>query len=78
MIRPIRDPEKQGTCAKLSGDLIPHDQRRSKSPNISHALTCDKSRDQIRFGQARSPLINRWQTVGMVCNQRRHVTPVVG
>ena len=77
VIRPTRDPEKQGTCDKLSGDLIPRDQNRSKSPDISCALTCDKSRDQIRFGRARSPLINKWQTMGTVCNQRRHMTPVV-
>jgi hypothetical protein len=78
MIRPARDPEKQGIRAKLSGDLIPHDQSTSKSPDISRVLTHDKSRDQIRFGQARSLLINRWQTVGTVCNQQRHVTPEVG
>ena len=69
MIRPAHDPEKQGTRAKLSGDLVPHDQNRSKSPDISRAPTHDKSQDQIRFGQARSPLINRWQTMGTVCNQ---------
>ena len=69
VIRPARDPEKQGTCAKLSGDLIPRDQSTSKSSDISRVLTRDKSRDQIRFGRARSLLINRWQTVGMVCNQ---------
>jgi hypothetical protein len=50
MIRPARDPEKQGTRAKLSGDLIPHDQGTSKSPDISHVLTRDKSQDQIQFG----------------------------
>ena len=50
MIRPTYDPEKQGTRAKLSGDLIPCDQNRSKSPDISRALTRDKSRDPICFG----------------------------
>jgi hypothetical protein len=59
VIRPTHDPEKQGTRAKLSGDLIPRDQRRSKSPDISRALTHNKSQDQIHFGRARSPLINR-------------------
>jgi len=78
VIRPTRDPEKQGTRAKLSGDLIPHDLSTSKSPDISRVLTRDKSRDQIHFGQARSLLINRWQTMGTVCNQRRHVTLVIG
>ena len=78
MIRPTCDPEKQGTCAKLSGDLIPHDQSISKSPDISCVLTRDKSQDQMRFGWARSLLINRWQTMGTVCNQQRHVTPVIG
>jgi len=78
VIRPACDPEKQGTRAKLSGDLIPCDQSTSKSPDISRVLTCDKSRDQIQFGQARSPLINRWQTVGTVCNQRRHATLMIG
>jgi hypothetical protein len=43
VIRPTRDPEKQGTCDKLSGDLIPRDQNRSKSPDISRALTRYKS-----------------------------------
>jgi len=62
MIRPTRDSEKQGTRAKLSGDLIPRDQ----------------STNQIHFGRARSPLINRWQTVGTVCNQQRHGTPAIG
>jgi len=78
MIRPACDPEKQGTCAKPSGDLVSRDQTRNKSPDTSHALTHDKSRDSIHFGQVRSPLINRWQTVGTVYNQRRHVTPVTG
>ena len=45
MIRPSCDPEKQETCAKPSGDLIPHDQIRSKSPDISYALAHDKSQD---------------------------------
>jgi hypothetical protein len=43
VIRPARDPEKQGTRAKPSGDLVSHDQTRNKSPNISCALTYDKS-----------------------------------
>jgi hypothetical protein len=50
MIRPTHDPEKQGTHDNLSGDLIPCDQNRSKSPDISRALTRDKSQDQICFG----------------------------
>jgi hypothetical protein len=78
VIRPARDPEKQGACAKPSGDLGSHDQIRNKSPDPSRVTTRDKSRDSIHFGRARSPLINKWQTMGMVCNQRRHVTPVIG
>jgi hypothetical protein len=78
VIGPARDPEKQGTRANTSGDLVSHDQTRNKSPDPSRALTCDKSRDSIHFGRARSPLINKWQTVGTVCNQQRHVTPVIG
>jgi hypothetical protein len=69
VIRPSRDPEKQGTHAKPSGDLVSHNQTRNKSPDTSCVLTRDKSQDQIRFGRARSPLINKWQTVGTVCNQ---------
>ena len=78
MTRPAHDPKKQGACAKSSGDLITCDQTRNKSPDTSHVLTCDKSRDSICFGQARSPLINRWQTVGTVYNQQRHMTLVIG
>ena len=78
VIRPACDPKKQGTCAKPSGDLVSCDQTRNKSPDPSRALTRDKSRDSIRFGWARSPLINKWQTVGTVCNQRRHMTLVIG
>jgi hypothetical protein len=78
VIRQARDPEKQGTRAKPSGDLVLRDQTRNKSPDSSRVLTRDKSRDSIRFGRARSPLINKWQTVGTVCNQRRHMTPVIG
>jgi len=76
--RPAHDPEKQGAHANSSGDLITHDQTRNKSPDTSCALTRDKSQDLIRFGRARSPLINKWQTVGMVCNQQRHATLVIG
>jgi hypothetical protein len=43
VIRPTCDPEKQGTRDKLSSDLIPRDQSTSKSPDISHVLTRDKS-----------------------------------
>jgi hypothetical protein len=43
VIRPARDPEKQGTRAKPSGDLVSRDQTRNKSPDPSHALTRDKS-----------------------------------
>jgi hypothetical protein len=78
MIRPAHDPEKQGAHANSSGDLITRDQTRNKSPDTSHVPTRDKSRDPIHFGWARSPLINRWQTMGTVCNQWRHVTPVIG
>jgi len=78
MIRPARDPEKQGARAKPSGDLVSCDQTRNRSPDSSRVLTRDKSRDSIHFGQARSPLINKWQTVGTVCNQQRHVTLVIG
>jgi len=77
-IRPAHDPKKQGACAKSSGDLVPCDQTRNKSHDSSHVLPCDKSWDQICFGWARSPLINKWQTMGTVCNQRRYVTPVIG
>ena len=66
VIRPARDPEKQGARAKPSGDLTSCDQTRNKSPDPSRVPSCDKSRDSIYFGQARSPLINKWQTVGMV------------
>ena len=72
--RPARDPEKQGARVKPSGDLISRDQ----IPDISRALSRDKSRDSTRFGRARSPLINQWQTVGTTHNQQRHVTPVIG
>jgi hypothetical protein len=78
VIRPAHDPEKQETRAKLSGDQVSHDQTRNKSPDPSHVSTRDKSRDSIHFGRARSPLINKWQTMGTVCNQRRHVTLVIG
>jgi Chromo (CHRromatin Organisation MOdifier) domain len=74
VIRPARDPEKQGARAKPSGDLVSRDQ----IPDISRVLSRDKSRDATRFGWARSPLINQWQTVGTAHNQRRHVTPVIG
>jgi hypothetical protein len=72
--RSARDPEKQGAHAKPSGDLVSRDQ----IPDISRVLSRDKSRDATHFGWARSPLINQWQTMGTVHNQRRHVTPVIG
>ena len=50
MRRPAHDPEKQRARAKPLGDLVPCDQTRSKSPDISHALTRDKSQDLICFG----------------------------
>jgi len=78
VIRPARDPEKQGARAKPSGDLVSRDQISNKLPDISRVLSHDKSRDSTRFGRARSPLINQWQTVGTAHNQRRHVTPVIG
>jgi len=77
MTRLAHDPEKQGTHAKPSDDLVSCDQTRNRSPDLSRALTHDKSQDSICFGWARSPLINKWQTVGTVCNQWRHVTPVI-
>jgi hypothetical protein len=77
-IRPARDPKKQGGHAKPSGDLVSHDQISNRSPDTSRVLSRDKSQDSIRFGWARSPLINKWQTMGIVHNQRRHVTPVIG
>jgi hypothetical protein len=77
VIRPAHDPEKQGTRAKPSGDLVSRDQTSNRSPDSSRVLSRDKSRDSTRFGWARSPLINKWQTVGTVHNQRRHVTPVI-
>jgi hypothetical protein len=43
VIRPSHDPEKQGTCAKPSCDLVLRDQTRNKSPDISHVPTRDKS-----------------------------------
>jgi hypothetical protein len=78
VIRPARDPGKQGACAKPSGDLVSCDQISNRLPDISRVLSHDKSRDSTHFGRARSPLINQWQTVGMAHNQRRHVTPVIG
>jgi hypothetical protein len=77
-IRPARDPEKQGARAKPSGDLVSRDQTSNRSPDPSHVLSRDKSQDSKRFGWARSLLINKWQTVGTVRNQRRHMTPVIG
>ena len=76
--RPACDPEKQGARVKPSGDLVSRDQISNKLPDISRVLSRDKSRDSTRFGWARSPLINKWQTVGTVRNQQRHVTPVIG
>jgi hypothetical protein len=35
VIRPAHDPEKQGTHAKPSGDLVPRDQTRNRSPDSS-------------------------------------------
>jgi hypothetical protein len=69
VIRPACDPEKQGAHAKPLGDLAPYDQTRSKSPDKAHDQTHDKSQDPIHFGQARSPLINKWKTMGTVFNQ---------
>jgi len=85
IIRPAHDPEKQETRAKPSGDLVSRDRisNRSpdpsrvlsrdrisnRSPDPSRVLSRDKSRDSIQFGWARSPLINKWQTVGTVHNQ---------
>jgi hypothetical protein len=49
VIRPARDPKKQGACAKPSGDLVSRDQTRNKSHDSLCVPTCDKSRDSIRF-----------------------------
>jgi len=78
MIRLARDPEKQGARAKPSGDLVSHDQTSNRSPDSSRVLLRDKSQDSTRFGWARSLLINKWQTVGTVRNQRRHMILVIG
>ena len=78
MTRLAHDPEKQGTHAKPSDDLVSCDQTRNRSPDLSRALTHDKSRDSIRYGKARSLLINKWQTVRTVYNQQRYVTLVLG
>jgi hypothetical protein len=78
VMRPAHDPKKQGTHAQVSGDLVSRDNNRSKSLDTSRVLAHDKSQDPIHFRRARSPLINRWQTMGMVSNQRRHMTPVIG
>jgi hypothetical protein len=43
VIRPARDPEKQGAHAKPSGDWVPRDQTKNQSPDSSRVLTCDKS-----------------------------------
>jgi hypothetical protein len=48
--RPAHDPEKQGTCAKPSGDRVSRDQTSNRSPDSSHVLSRDKSRDLTRFG----------------------------
>jgi hypothetical protein len=52
--RPARDPEKLRAHAQTSGDPIPCDQTRSKSPDTpcdqSRTLAHDKSRDPICFG----------------------------
>jgi len=77
-IRPACDPEKQGARAQQSGDLVSHDQTSNRLLDPSRVLSRDKSRDSTRFGWARSPLINKWQIVGTVHNQQRHVTPVIG
>jgi hypothetical protein len=69
LIRSACDPKKQGAHAKPSGDRTPCDQTRSKSPDKARDQTHDKSQDPIHFGQARSPLIDKWKTMGMVFNQ---------
>jgi hypothetical protein len=43
VIRPARDPEKQGACANPSGDLGSHDQIRNKSADLSRVTTRDQS-----------------------------------
>jgi hypothetical protein len=43
VIRPARDPEKQGARAKPSGDLVSRDQISNKLPDISRVLSRDKS-----------------------------------
>jgi hypothetical protein len=78
VIRPPHDSEKQETCAKPSCNWVSRDLTRNKSPNISCILTHNKSQDLICIGQARSPLIDKWQIIGIIHNQWRHVTPVKG
>jgi len=83
VIRPARDPEKQGARAKPSGDLVSRDQISNRSPDTSRVLSRDKSQDSIRFGWARSPLINKWQTVGTfhksmkTCDTSKRIVPVM-
>jgi hypothetical protein len=43
VIRPACDPEKQRAHAKPSGDLVPRDQTRNKSPDSLCVPTRDKS-----------------------------------
>jgi hypothetical protein len=50
MIRPARDPEKQGAHAKPSGDLVSRDKTSNRSPDSSRVLSHNKSRDSTHFG----------------------------
>ena len=74
--RPTCDPEKQGARATNSHDHIPRDQQWRQAPKVSRVPTRDKAhdtpRDQVRFGHAKTPLINHWQTMGMVNQSTNH------
>jgi len=74
--RPTGDPEKQGARATNSHDHIPRDQQWGQAPKVSRVPTHDKaretSRDQVRFGYAKTLLINKWQTVGTVNQSTNH------
>ena len=52
------------------------DQQWGQASKVSHIPTCDKicdkSRDQVYFGYAKTPLINKWQTVGTVNRSTNH------
>ena len=74
--RPARDPEKQGARATRTHDQASRDQQWEQAPKASRVIardkTRDKSRDPTRFGYAKNPLINKWQTVGTVNRSTNH------